>query len=86
MNGINIIGNFHDLWTRDALGNIKAIGERGRVNPVSIIEDIKQKQETNRLIAGAGLKVRPIKGLTVDYMLGIDEYTQRGQTFIPPFA
>ena len=54
MNSINIIGNFHDLFTRDALGNIKAIGERGRVNPVSVIEDIKQKQETNRIIAGAG--------------------------------
>lgn len=86
MNGINIIGNFHDLFTRDALGNIKAIGERGRVNPVSIIEDIKQKQETNRLIAGAGLKFRPIRGLTFDYTLGIDQYNQRGQTFIPPFA
>ena len=36
MNSINIIANFHDLFTRDALGNIKAIGERGRVNPVSI--------------------------------------------------
>jgi TonB-linked SusC/RagA family outer membrane protein len=86
MNSINIIGNFHDLFTRDALGNIKAIGERGRVNPVSIIEDIKQKQETNRIIAGAGLKFRPIKGLTFDYTLGIDQYSQRGQTFIPPFA
>ncbi len=86
LNSINIIGNFHDLQTRDALGNIKAIGERGRVNPVSVIEDIKQQQETNRLIAGVGLKVRPIKGLTFDYTLGIDQYTQRGQTYIPPFA
>lgn len=86
MNSINIIGNFHDLFTRDALGQIKAIGERGRVNPVSIIEDIKQKNETNRIIAGAGLKFRPFKGLTFDYTLGIDQYSQRGQTFIPPFA
>ncbi len=86
MNSINIIGNFHDLQTRDALGNIQAIGERGRVNPVSIIEDIKQQEETNRIIAGMGLKVRPIKGLSIDYMLGIDQYTQRGQTYIPPFA
>ncbi len=86
MNSINIIGNFHDLFTRDALGNIKAIGERGRVNPVSIIEDIKQKQETNRLIANAGLKWRPTKGLLIDYTLGIDQYNQKGQTFIPPFA
>jgi TonB-linked SusC/RagA family outer membrane protein len=86
INSINIIGNFHDLQTRDALGNIKAIGERGRVNPVSIIEDIKQKQETNRILANAGLKIRPIKGLLIDYTLGIDQYTQRGQTYIPPFA
>jgi TonB-linked SusC/RagA family outer membrane protein len=86
MNSINIIGNFHDLWTRDALGNIKAIGERGRVNPVSVIEDIKQKQETNRIIANAGLKVKPFKGLTIDYTLGIDQYGQKGETYIPPFA
>ncbi|MEI7734237.1 MAG: SusC/RagA family TonB-linked outer membrane protein [Ferruginibacter sp.] len=86
MNSINIIGNFHDLFTRDALGNIKAIGERGRANPVSVIEDIKQKQETNRIIAGMGLKFRPFKGLSFDYKLGIDQYAQRGETFIPPFA
>ncbi len=86
MNSINIIGNFHDLWTRDALGNIQAIGERGRVNPVSIIEDIKQQEETNRVIANAGLKIRPVKGLTLDYTLGIDAYSQKGTTFIPPFA
>ncbi len=86
LNSINIIGNFHDLFTRDALGNIKAVGERGRVNPVSVIEDIKQKQETNRIIANAGLKVKPVKGLTIDYTLGIDQYGQKGETFIPPFA
>ncbi len=86
LNSINIIGNFHDLFTRDAFGNIKAIGERGRVNPVSVIEDIKQKEETNRIIASAGLKVKPFKGLTLDYTMGIDQYGQKGQTFIPPFA
>ena len=86
MNSINIIGNIHNIWERDALGNIKAVGERGRVNPVSIIEDIKQKQETNRIIANAGLKIRPFKGLTVDYTMGIDQYAQKGETFIPPFA
>jgi TonB-linked SusC/RagA family outer membrane protein len=86
MNSINIIGNFHDLQTRDISGNIKAIGERGRVNPVSVIEDIKQQQETNRLIAGLGVKLRPFKGFTLDYQLGIDQYSQKGQTYIPPFA
>jgi hypothetical protein len=86
INSITIIGNFHHIWRRDALGNLMSVGERGRANPVSVIEDIKQKQETNRIIANAGLKVRPFKGLTLDYTLGIDQYSQNGQTFIPPFA
>jgi TonB-linked SusC/RagA family outer membrane protein len=86
LNSINIIGNFHDLFTRDVFGNLKAVGERGRVNPVSVIEDIQQQQETNRVIAGAGLKYKPMKGLSFDYTLGIDQYTQKGETYIPPFA
>ena len=86
LNSINIIGNFHDLFTRDALGNIKAIGERGRVNPVSVIEDIKQKQETNRILANLGIKLKIVRGLTLDYTMGIDQYSQKGETFIPPFA
>lgn len=86
MNSVTIIGNFHNIWTRDALGNIQAVGERGRANPVSVIEDIKQRQTTNRLIANMGLKLRPINGLTVDYTMGIDNYSQNGTTYIPPFA
>ncbi|MBV9987486.1 MAG: SusC/RagA family TonB-linked outer membrane protein [Chitinophagaceae bacterium] len=86
MNGVTIIGNFHNIWQRDALGNIQAVGERGRVNPVSIIEDIKQRQTTNRLIANVGLKLRPINHLSIDYTMGIDNYAQNGTTYIPPFA
>jgi TonB-linked SusC/RagA family outer membrane protein len=86
MNSVTIIGNFHDLWTRDANGNIKAVGERGRVNPVSVIEDFKQKEQTNRIIASLGAKLKPIKGLTIDYTLGIDNYGQNGTTYMPPFA
>ncbi|OQP51889.1 SusC/RagA family TonB-linked outer membrane protein [Niastella populi] len=86
MNSVTIIGNFHNIWERDALGNLKAVGERLRVNPVSVIEDFKQRQETNRLIASASLKLKPAKGLTFDYTMGIDNYGQRGTTFMPPYA
>ena len=85
-NSVTIIGNFHDIWTRDANGNIKAVGERGRANPVSVIEDIKQRQSTNRILANFGLKLKPMKGLTVDYTMGIDNYAQNGTTYIPPYA
>lgn len=86
MNSVTIIGNFHDIFTRDANGNIKAVGERGRVNPVSVIEDFKQRQETNRIISSLGMKLKPIQGLTFDYTLGIDNYGQNGTTYMPPFA
>lgn len=86
MNSVTILGNFHDLFTRDANGNIKAIGERGRVNPVSVIEDFKQREETNRVLANIGLKLKPFAGLTFDYTLGIDNYGQNGTTYMPPFA
>lgn len=86
MNAVTIIGNYYDIEQRDALGNLQAIGERGRVNPVSIIEDFKQQQQTSRAIVGAGLKLTPIKNLTIDYHFGLDNYSQDGTTFIPPYA
>ena len=86
MNSVTIIGNFHDIHTRDALGNIKAVGERGRINPVSVIEDFKQREEVNRIISNLGVKLKPYKGLTFDYMLGFDTYSQNGTTYMPPYA
>lgn len=86
MNSVTIIGNFHNIFERDALGNLKAVGERGRVNPVSVIEDIKQKQTVSRVLANVGLKYNPIRNLNVNYTLGIDNYAQNGTTFIPPYT
>ena len=86
MNSVTIIGNFHDIYKRDALGNIQAVGERGRINPVSVIENFKQRNETSRVLANAGLKLKPFKNFTLDYTMGIDNYAQNGTTFIPPYA
>jgi TonB-linked SusC/RagA family outer membrane protein len=86
MNSVTIIGNYYNIRQRDALGNLLAVGERGRVNPVSVIEDFKQKEQTSRVIAGAGLKLTPLKDLTISYQMGIDNYSQDGTTFLPPFA
>jgi TonB-linked SusC/RagA family outer membrane protein len=86
LNSINIIGNFHDIWQRDEVGNLKAVGERGRVNPVSVIEDMKQREMSSRVITNASLKLTPIKNLTVNYTIGIDNYSQKGTTFIPPYT
>jgi len=86
MNSVTIIGNFHDIFARDDNGNLLAVGERGRVNPVSVIEDIKQRQETNRIIASANLKLNPVKNLTLNFLIGADNSGSNGSTYIPPFA
>lgn len=86
MNSITIIGNYHNIRERDVNGNLKAVGERGRVNPLSVIEDIKQKQTTGRIISNFGIKLKPFKNLTVDYTMGMDNFSQLGTTFMPPFA
>lgn len=86
MNSVTIIGNFHNIQQRDAFGNIQAVGERGRVNPMSVIEDFTQKNSTSRFISNFSLKFKPIKNLNIDYTMGIDNYSQRGTTFMPPYA
>jgi TonB-linked SusC/RagA family outer membrane protein len=86
MNSVTILGNFHNIWQRDANGNLVAVGERGRVNPVSVIENFKQTNETNRIISSLGLKLKPFKDFTVDYTLGIDNITQVGTTYMPPYT
>jgi TonB-linked SusC/RagA family outer membrane protein len=86
INSVTIIGNFHDIWKRDQNGNLLAVGERGRINPVSVIEDIKQQQATNRIISSVALKLKPFKDFTIDYTMGIDNLSQLGTTYIPPYA
>ena len=86
MNSVTILGNFHDIQERDAVGNLKAHGNLGRVNPISVIEDFKQRNNTSRILTNFGLKLKPIKNLTIDYTMGIDNYAQNGTTFMPPFA
>lgn len=86
LNSINIIGNYHDIFTRDADGNLKAVGERGRINPVSVIEDIKQRQEVNRVLGNLGLKLTPIENLSLDFTIGVDNTGQTGTTYIPPYT
>jgi TonB-linked SusC/RagA family outer membrane protein len=86
MNSMTILGNFHNINQRNSLGQLQAVGERGRVNPISVIEDFQQRNRTSRIISNIGLKLKPFTGFTLDYTMGIDNYAQFGTTFMPPFA
>ncbi|GAA4374653.1 SusC/RagA family TonB-linked outer membrane protein [Hymenobacter koreensis] len=84
VNSINITNNIYDINRRDANGNLLAV-EPTRVNPLSTIEDMKFTQRINRTIADLQLNLTPVKGVSLDYILGVDTYSQAGQNYIRPY-
>ena len=59
--------------------------EPTRVNPLSTIEDMKFTQGVNRTVSDVQLNLTPFKGFSVDYVLGVDAYSQVGQGYIRPY-
>ncbi|WP_176521718.1 carboxypeptidase-like regulatory domain-containing protein [Longimonas halophila] len=52
-------------------------------NPVEVRERFDFAQETDRFRGNTSLSLTPLDGLNIDYLLGIDTYTQRATAFIP---
>ncbi|WP_411029263.1 SusC/RagA family TonB-linked outer membrane protein [Spongiimicrobium sp. 3-5] len=84
INSVNITNNTFDLSQRDANGNLLAV-ERSRVNPLTIIEEFDITQEVNHFVPSLHVKINPIEGLTIDQILGVDTYNQKGNIFIPVY-
>lgn len=81
INSINITNNLYNIEERDAAGNLKGV-EPTRVNPLSVIEDMSLTQQVNRTISDIQVKIKPVKGLSLDYILGIDNFSQEGVNLI----
>ncbi|RYF86155.1 MAG: SusC/RagA family TonB-linked outer membrane protein [Chitinophagaceae bacterium] len=81
INSINITNNIYNVEERDVAGNLKNV-EPTRVNPLSVIEDMSLTQQVNRTITDLQLKIRPITGLSIDYILGLDNFSQEGRNLI----
>ncbi len=84
INSVNITNNIYDITQRDAAGNLLAV-EPTRVNPLSTIEDMKFSQQVSRTISSVQFNLTPLKGLTVDYIAGVDAYSQFGKNYIRPY-
>ena len=82
INSMNITNNVFDITRRDSNGNLLAV-ENTRVNPLSIIETFDITQNVNHFIPNLHLKINPIDKLTIDQILGVDTYNQKGHIFIP---
>lgn len=84
INSINITNNIYDINRRDPSGNLLAV-EPTRVNPLSTIEDMKFTQRINRTITDLQVNLTPFRGFSVDYILGVDTYSQVGENYIRPY-
>ncbi len=81
INSINITNNLYDITRRDASGNLLGV-EPTRVNPLSVINDMSLTQNVNRTISDLQIKIKPVKGLSIDYILGVDNIAQEGNNAI----
>ncbi|MBD2723949.1 SusC/RagA family TonB-linked outer membrane protein [Hymenobacter armeniacus] len=84
INSVNITNNIYDITQRDANGNLLAV-EPTRVNPLSTIEDMKFTQGVNRTISDVQVNLTPFKGFSLDYVFGVDAFSQAGQGYIRPY-
>ncbi len=88
INSINITNNIFTLDAKDASGNYQAVERLARINPLSIIDGVKNSQITNRTIADLQFTAHPMEGLTLSYLFGIDNANQLGRNYSPiyPYA
>ena len=84
LNSVTITNNIYDLNRRDANGDLLAV-DGGRVNPLSVIETFNVTQQTDRVIADVTLNYKPIKNFNADFIVGLDNFNQKGNVFIPRF-
>jgi TonB-linked SusC/RagA family outer membrane protein len=84
INSINITNNIYDITKRDAAGQLLSV-EPTRVNPLSTIEGMSFTQQVNRTINDVQLNLTPFKGLSIDWLLGVDAYSQLGKNLIQPY-
>ncbi|SDS72136.1 TonB-linked outer membrane protein, SusC/RagA family [Maribacter dokdonensis] len=84
INSINITNNTFDITQRDANGNLMAV-ENTRVNPLTIIETFDITQDVNHFIPNLHLKIKPTEKLSIDQIIGVDTYNQKGNIYIPVY-
>lgn len=84
INSINITNNIYDITQRDAAGKLLAV-EPTRVNPLSTIEDMNFTQRVNRTVNDLQLNLTPFKGFGIDWIMGVDTYSQVGRSLIKPY-
>lgn len=55
----------------------------GRANPLEVINTWKAPETIDRIIAGVKFDLTPIENMSIQYRLGLDNYSQVGKLYVP---
>ena len=69
------------LYSRTSPG---APGSLALQNPRDVIDNFDFNQTTNRFTGDVQVRLTPIEGMSISYVLGLDTYSQSGLAFVPP--
>jgi TonB-dependent starch-binding outer membrane protein SusC len=64
--------------------SVNATAIVARTNPLEAIERFNFRQRTGRIVSSAQLTIKPVNGLSIEYISGIDNYSQLATAYIPP--
>jgi outer membrane receptor protein involved in Fe transport len=77
---MNHTDNVYDISQKQANGDLKAV-EFSWTNPLSSIETFELTTETKRTISNIQLDLKPLPGLKMRAMVGLDTYGQEGFSY-----
>lgn len=55
-----------------------------RTNPLEAIDRFNFRQRTSRIVSSAQLTIKPLDGLSIEFISGLDNYSQLATAYIPP--
>lgn len=85
INSMNITNNVFDINKRDAGGNLGGV-DWVRINPRSSLDEMVFTNKVNRIIGDFQVKIKPLANLSIDYILGVDNISQEGNSYIQRYA
>lgn len=79
----NCINTYNYFADANGVYPLAGYSPSNRANPLDVINNWKAPEEINRFIGGIKLSAEPLKGLSLQYRFGYDNYTQNDKYYIP---
>jgi TonB-linked SusC/RagA family outer membrane protein len=79
----NLLNTYNSYPDANGVYPLAGFNPANRANPLDVINNWKAPEEINRYIGGIKLDFEPLAGLSIQYKIGYDNYTQNNKYYIP---